>query len=74
MTNPMMDQGSQGAPINKQLRTQMTTVLEVSIVERWAADAYLVVAIPKLLKAAIEQILPAVYKIRILLSTICWKP
>jgi hypothetical protein len=34
----------------------MITVREVSIVDLWAADAYLVVAIPKELNAAIEQI------------------
>jgi energy-converting hydrogenase Eha subunit C len=37
----------------------MITVLEVSIVERWAAEAYLVVAIPNALKLAIEIIIIA---------------
>lgn len=33
---------------------QMISVLEVSIVDRWAAEAYLVVIIPQTLKMAIE--------------------
>jgi len=49
----------------------MSTVREVSIVERWAAEAYLVVAIPKLLNPAIEQIERTVSKIIIGLLTIC---
>jgi hypothetical protein len=43
----------------------MSTVRDVSIVERWAAEAYLVVAMPKLLKAAIEamemQVCPMIH-------------
>ena len=53
----MIDHGDHGAFMNKALKTQIITVREVSMVERQAADAYLDVATPKLLKHAIEQML-----------------
>lgn len=56
MMKPRSDGNSQGCILSEALRIQINTVREVSIVERCAADAYLVVAIPKLLKAAIEMI------------------
>jgi len=36
-------------------KIQMSTVLEVSIVDLWAADAFLVTVTPKALKEAIEK-------------------
>jgi hypothetical protein len=51
-----MHQGSNVSRPSRQLKIQMRRVREVSIVDLWAAEAYLVVAIPKELKAAIEQI------------------
>ena len=71
MMNPIIDQGSQGDPIKRQLTTQITTVREVSMTDLCAAEAYLVVAIPKLLNAAIEQMLIIVSTIIIGLSAIC---
>ena len=53
-----MDQGKNASSRNQQLHAQIKIVREVSIVERWAAEAYLVVAIPKTLKQEIEQIIP----------------
>jgi hypothetical protein len=50
---------------------QIRTVLDVSIVERWAAEAFLVVATPKALKAAMEQIMPILYQMRMGLSAHC---
>jgi len=45
----------------------------VSIVDLWAAEAFLVVATPKALKQAIETIIPKHCSKRILLSPNCWK-
>jgi hypothetical protein len=36
----------------------MSTVLDVSIVDLWGADAYLVVATPQALKKAMEKMIP----------------
>ena len=36
-------------------KTQIRTVLEVSIVDLWAAEAFLVTVTPKALKEAIEK-------------------
>jgi hypothetical protein len=41
-----------------QKNSQIITVLDVSIVDLCGAEAYLVVAAPKQLKPAIEQIIP----------------
>ena len=39
-------------------KIQTTRVLEVSMVERWAADAYLVTEMPRALKEAMERQTP----------------
>ena len=74
MTKPISDQGYHGCSLNKALSIQISTVREVSIVDRWAAEAYFVVAIPKLLKAAMEQIERTVSTIIIGRLIICWNP
>jgi len=53
-----MDKGKNASPKKEQLQIQISIVLEVSIVERWAADANLVVAIPNTLKQEMEQMMP----------------
>jgi len=37
---------------------QITRVLQVSTVDLWAAEAYLVIATPKALKKAMETMIP----------------
>jgi hypothetical protein len=60
MTNPGMQRNMNGSPSSKQLKIQTRSVRLVSIVERCAAKAYLVVAIPQQLKQATVKMLPKV--------------
>lgn len=55
-----MAHGWNSSPKNKHEMIQIVKVLEVSIVERWAADAYKVHDTPKPLKQAIDRILSKV--------------
>jgi len=55
---PTIDQGRNASPRKEQLQIQIKMVRDVSMVERWAAEAYLVVAIPNTLKQEMEQIIP----------------
>jgi hypothetical protein len=47
-------------------KNQIRTVLEVSIVDLWAAEAFLVTVTPKALKEAIEKQMQTLKRIRIL--------
>lgn len=67
-----MDQGKKASPKKAQLIIQIKIVRDVSIVERWAAEAYLVVEIPKTLKQEMEQIIPQYQPIIAGLSAICF--
>jgi len=58
MMKPTIDQGRNASPRKAQLQIQIKMVRDVSMVERWAAEAYLVVAIPNTLKQEMEQIIP----------------
>lgn len=58
MTKPIIDKGRKASPRKAQLQIQIKIVRLVSIVERWAAEAYLVVAIPNTLKQEMEQMIP----------------
>jgi hypothetical protein len=49
-----------GSPSSKQMKIQTRSVREASIVERYAAEAYLVVAIPQQLKQATDKMLTIV--------------
>jgi hypothetical protein len=55
---------------NKEI-SQMRRVLQVSTVDLWAAEAYLVMATPVALKQEIEQMMPKDYQIRTGFSPIC---
>jgi hypothetical protein len=55
-----MQRNMNGSPSSKQLKIQTRSVRLVSIVERCAAKAYLVVAIPQQLKQATVKMLPKV--------------
>mmetsp|Transcript_17715 Transcript_17715/g.12640 ORF Transcript_17715/g.12640 Transcript_17715/m.12640 type:complete len:86 (-) Transcript_17715:55-312(-) len=52
-------------------KTQTTNVLQVSIVDLCAADAYFVTATPHPLKPAIEKQMPTLSQISTLLSQYC---
>jgi hypothetical protein len=54
--NPGISKAIKGSSPNKHDIIQIVSVREVSIVERYAADAYLVQAIPKELKQAMQKI------------------
>ena len=60
MKNPGMQKSMNGSPSSKQMKIQTRSVREASIVERCAAEAYLVVAIPQQLKQATDKMLPIV--------------
>jgi len=51
-------------------RIQIVSVLDVSMVDLYAEDAYLVIAIPNELKQAIDKMLKNVCTIKIVLSFI----
>ena len=73
MTKPMMDcQWKVSKPSHTDI-AQMITVLEVSMVERWAAEAYLVVVMPQTLKMAIDDIIPSESQMIVLSAPICLK-
>jgi len=55
-------------------RIQIVSVLDVSMVDLYAEDAYLVIAIPNELKQAIDKMLKNVCTIKIVLSFIWVKP
>ena len=57
-TKPIMDHGWNSSPRKVQLQTQIRMVLEVSMVDLWAAEAYLVVLMPKTLNREMEQQIP----------------
>lgn len=59
-TKPRIAQGWNYSPRRSTDKIQIVKVLEVSMVDRWAAEAYLVQAIPKELKHAIDMILKKV--------------
>ena len=72
-TNPRIAHGWKTSPSRSTDKIQMVRVLDVSIVERCAAEAYFVHAIPNELKHAIDMILKKVCIIRAGLSFICVK-
>ena len=55
-----MAQGWNYSPRRSTDKIQIVKVLEVSMVDRWAAEAYLVQAIPNELKQAIDRMLKKV--------------
>ena len=60
-TKPGMAYQWKSSPRNQQEQIQMSKVRDVSMVERWAAEAYLVTAIPKELKQAMEAMIPKLW-------------
>jgi len=56
MMNPGISRGIKGSWKIKQLKIQIVSVREVSIVERCAAEAYLVQATPQALNKAIHMV------------------
>jgi hypothetical protein len=62
---PGIAQATKGSSRNRHEITQISKVLDVSMVDLYAADAYLVVAIPKQLKNVIEKQLSITSIIRI---------
>jgi nitrogen fixation/metabolism regulation signal transduction histidine kinase len=71
MMKPIMDQGSRGWKPNATLKAQIKIVRVVSMTDLWADEAYLVTAMPNVLKNAIEKVDRIVSKISHPLFFIC---
>ena len=72
-TKPGIAQGSNVSSPSKQDKIQIVSVLEVSIVDLCAAEAYLVQAIPNELNSEIEKIVKMIRPMIQPFSVICLK-